>query len=166
MAQTSDSGLPPAVVTLAATDLAPVGRGRLTFWGFEVYDAVLWAARSFRAGQFTAHSFALELTYQRPLSAVDISRASLQEMRRHGEIDTAQAERWQTQLTAALPDVRRGDRLVGVYRPDAGATFFHNGRRIGEVADPQFARLFFSIWLGEATSSPELRRSLIAGATR
>ena len=87
-------------------------------------------------------------------------------MRRHGEIDTAQAERWQTQLTAALPDVRRGDRLVGVYRPDAGATFFHNGRRVGEVADPQFARLFFSIWLGEATSSPELRRSLIAGATR
>jgi hypothetical protein len=77
-----------------------------------------------------------------------------------------QAERWQAQLTAALPDIRRGDRLAGVHRPGQGVSFFHNGRLTGEVADATFARLFFAIWLGEATSAPELRQALIAGTTR
>jgi len=108
----------------------------------------------------------LELTYQRNFSAGEISRVSLQEMRRHGDFDPAQAERWQSRLTAALPDVRRGDRLAGLHRPGQGVTFFHNGRPTGEIADPAFARLFFAIWLGEATSAPELRQALLAGAAR
>jgi len=142
------------------------GRGRLTFWGFEVYDAALWTSRSFRAAQFASHPFVLELTYQRNFSADEISSVSLKEMRRHGDFDAAQSERWRAQLAAALPDVRRGDRLAGVHRPGQGVSFFHNGRLIGEVADANFARLFFAIWLGEATSAPELRQALIAGATR
>jgi len=142
------------------------GRGRLTFWGFEVYDAALWTERGFRANQFASQPFVLELTYQRNFVGDEISRVSLKEMRRHGEFDAAQAERWQTQLTAALPDVRRGDRLAGVHRPGQGVSFFHNGRLTGEVADATFARLFFAIWLGEATSAPELRQALIAGNPR
>ena len=165
-ANTPQSPLPPAVAAQAATELVPVGRGRLTFWGFEVYDAALWTARGFRATQFASEPFVLELTYQRNFVADEISRVSLKEMRRHGEFDAAQAERWQAQLTAALPDVRRGDRLAGVHRPGQGVSFFHNGRLTGEVADATFARLFFAIWLGEATSAPELRQALIAGTTR
>jgi len=108
----------------------------------------------------------LELTYQRNFSAAEISRVSLQEMRRHGAIDPAQAERWQSQLGAALSDVKRGDRIAGVHRPGQGAAFFHNGRPTGEVADAQFARLFFAIWLGEATSAPALRQALTANAAK
>ncbi len=160
------TGLPAAVTAQAGTELVSLGRGRLTFWGFEVYDAALWAARGFRANQFASHPFVLELTYQRSFGADEISRVSLREMRRHGEIDAAQGERWQAQLASALPDVRRGDRLAGVHRPGQGVTFFHNGRLTGEVADPAFARLFFAIWLGEATSAPELRQALTAGAAR
>ena len=144
----------------------PTGRGTLSVWGFEIYDAVLWAPRGFRPGQFANQTFALELNYQRGFTAAEISRASLQQMRRHGDFDEDQATRWQAQLSATLPDVRRGDRLTGVHRPGQGVSFFHNGQSAGEIADPQFARLFFSIWLGEATSAPELRRALIAGATR
>ena len=158
--------LPAAVTAQAAADLVPTGRGTLTVWGFDIYDAVLWAPRGFRPAQFASQPFALELTYQRSFTAAEISRASIQQMRRHGEFDDAQAARWQAQLTAALPDVRRGDRLSGVHRPAQGVTFFHNGQAIGDLADPQFARLFFAIWLGEATSAPELRRALIAGAAR
>jgi len=151
LANTPPNALPPAVLAQTTTELALAGRGRLTFWGFEVYDAALWTGRGFRASQFDSHPFVLELTYQRNFSADEISRVSLKEMRRHGEFDAAQAERWQAQLTAALPDVRRGDRLAGVHRPGQGVSFFHNGRLSGEVADAQFARLFFAIWLGEAT---------------
>ncbi|MEY4651490.1 MAG: hypothetical protein RI884_71 [Pseudomonadota bacterium] len=165
-ASTPSERLPAAVAAQAGAELVPAGRGRLTWWGFEVYDAALWTARGFRVEQFASQPFVLELTYQRNFSAAEISRASLQEMRRHGAFDAAQAERWQAQLAAALPDVQRGDRLAGVHRPGQGTTFFHNGRLAGEVADAQFTRLFFAIWLGEATSAPALRQALTAGGAR
>jgi hypothetical protein len=137
----------------------------MTVWGFDVYDAALWTAPAFRAGDFAAHSFVLELSYLRSFSAADIARVSLEQMRRHAPIDDAQAARWQGQLQALLPDVRRGDRLAGLNRPGEGARFFLNGRPVGEMADAQFARLFFAIWLGEATSEPALRQALLAGRT-
>lgn len=165
-ASTPSERLPTTVAAQAGAELAPAGRGRLTWWGFEVYDAALWTARGFRVEQFASHPFVLELTYQRDFSAAEISRVSLQEMRRHGAIDPSQAERWQSQLAAALSDVKRGDRIAGVHRPGQGAAFFHNGRPTGEVADAQFARLFFSIWLGEATSAPALRQALTANAAK
>lgn len=165
-ASAPDQSLPAAVTAQAGSELVLAGRGRLTWWGFEVYDAALWTARGFRLEQFNAHPFVLELTYQRNFSASEISRVSLQEIRRLGAIDTALADRWQSQLAAALPDVRRGDRIAGVHHPGQGAVFFHNGRPAGTVADAQFARLFFSIWLAEGTAAPALRQALTASAPR
>ncbi|AEG94835.1 conserved hypothetical protein [Ramlibacter tataouinensis TTB310] len=153
--------LAAAVLAQAPAGLQAVGRGRLTFWGLQVYDAVLWAAPGFRAESFEQHALVLELGYLRELEAADIARVSLEQMQRHETIEPAQAQRWQAQLAALLPDVRRGDRLAGLHRPGQGAAFFHNGRAIGEIADARFARLFFAIWLGEATSEPALRQALL-----
>lgn len=36
-------------------------------------------------------------------------------------------------------------------------------RPAGEIADPEFARLFFGIWLDARTSEPGLRQTLLAG---
>ena len=36
------------------------------------------------------------------------------------------------------------------------------GRTVGEVADAEFARLFFGIWLSPRTSEPQLRQALLA----
>lgn len=129
-----------------------------------MYDAVLWTAPGFRSGAFADHAFVLELQYARDFTAADIARRSLDEMRRHGAIDEAQRGRWQAQLAALLPDMRRGDRITGLHRPGQGAAFFHNGRPLGDLADPAFARLFFAVWLGPATSEPALRQQLLAGS--
>lgn len=161
-AHTSTATLPPAVAADAGAPLQPTGRGRMTFWGLSVYDAALWAAPAFRPEDFAAHPFVLELQYLRDFSAEDIARVSLEQMRRHGRFDEAQAARWQAQLAALLPPVRRGDRIAGLNLPGQGARFFHNGRPVGDVPDGQFARLFFAIWLGEATSEPALRQALLA----
>ena len=75
----------------------------------------------------------------------------------------AQAAQWQKALEEALPDVQKGDRITGVYRPGQGVLFLANGRRGGEIRDAQLARLFFSIWLGPQTSEPRLREALLAG---
>jgi hypothetical protein len=139
------------------------GQGRLVYWGFEVYHASLWVTPGFRQSDFADHAFALELDYLRDFSAADIARRSIDEMARAASFDAAQARRWQSALQAALRDVRRGDRVTGVNRPGAGVAFLFNGKPMGEVADAQFARLFFAIWLGERTSEPGLRRALLAG---
>jgi hypothetical protein len=44
-----------------------------------------------------------------------------------------------------------------------GVEFWVNGQRTGAVADPQFARLFFGIWLDERSSQPRLRSQLLQG---
>ena len=76
-----------------------------------------------------------------------------------------QATRWQQALQAALPDVKAGDRLLGIHQPGVGATFKMGGRVVGEVPDAEFSRLFFGIWLSPQTSEPGLRQQLLA-ATR
>ena len=117
----------------------------------------------FRQSAFDQSAFALELRYLRAFQGGDIARRSLQEMRRAGPIADDDAQRWEDALRRLLPDVEPGDRIVGLNRPGRGAAFLVNGRWAGEIADPRFARLFFGIWLGPATSQPALRQALLAG---
>ena len=67
---------------------------------------------------------------------------------------------WQERLAGLFPDVAPGDHIVGLYRPD-GAHFLHNGRELGRIDDPRFARDFFAIWLDPRTSAPDLRAALL-----
>ncbi|RYX93058.1 MAG: hypothetical protein EOO28_20150 [Comamonadaceae bacterium] len=142
-----------------------VGKGRLTVWGFQVYDALLWALPGFRNDKIAAQPFALELAYLRAFDKEDIAERSIVEMRRAQAITDAQAQAWTAEMVRVLPNVKKGDRVVGVNRPGVGAQFFNNGKLGGEIRDPEFARLFFSIWLGPKTSEPELRSALLAGAS-
>jgi len=42
--------------------------------------------------------------------------------------------------------------------------FFLNGRPTGVVAEAEFAARFAGIWLGPATSAPDLRQALLGSA--
>ena len=137
------------------------GNGELRFLGLAIYQARLWVGPAFEASDYGVHPLALELTYQRGFSAAAIAKRSLEEMHRIGPITAPQAARWQQALQAALPDVQAGDRLVGLYRPGQGATFVLRGRTVGTVADAEFARLFFGVWLSPLTSEPQLRAALL-----
>jgi len=65
-------------------------------------------------------------------------------------------------MRALFPDVKAGDVITGVHQPAMGVVFWCNGRLLGEVRDPLFARLFFGIWLSPQTSEPQLRSALLA----
>lgn len=140
------------------------GRGRLRFWGLDVYDAALWVTPGFRQSAFAFHAFVLELDYLRAFSGADIARRSITEMRRTGGFSEQQAAQWQAALGKLLPDVRPGDRITGIHQPGQGAAFAFNGKRLGEIRDAQFSSLFFGIWLSPNTSEPGLREALLAGA--
>ena len=130
------------------------GTGEYRWFGFALYQASLWAADDPQQAPL-----ALRLEYRRSLSGATIAEASVREMRRLGS-DEASLQRWQRQMAALFPDVRAGDALLGRYHT-GGAEFWFNDRRLGEIADAQFARQFFAIWLDPQTSAPQLRAALL-----
>lgn len=141
-----------------------IGKARLTVWGFQVYDARLWAPPGFGAASYMRVPLALELDYLRGFTAAEVADRSIKEMRRSAAISDEQASQWKADLLRVIPDVRKGDRILGVYQPGVGASFWFNGKSTGEVKDAEFARLFFGIWLSPNTSEPQLREALLAGA--
>ncbi len=141
-----------------------VGKGRLTFWGFQVYDARLWALPGFSPDNLAAQPFALELAYLRGFENKAVAERSITEMRRSATISEEQAKAWIIEMVRVLPNTRAGDRVTGVNRPGSGTLFLLNGKPTGEIRDPEFARLFFGIWLSPKTSEPKLRSALLAGA--
>ena len=141
-----------------------IGTGRLTVWGFQVYDARLWAQPGFSAANYDRSPLALEVSYLRAFKAQEVAERSIKEIRRSKPVSDAQASRWIADMLRVIPDVRKGDRVLGVHQPGVGAAFWVNGKNTGEVQDAEFARLFFGIWLSPNTSEPKLREALLAGA--
>ncbi|MEP6723055.1 MAG: chalcone isomerase family protein [Variovorax sp.] len=152
---------PSAEVSAALPGAKRAGASRLTVWGFEIYDATLWVSPGFSAAEWAAKPLVLELQYLRRFEGDDIARRSLDEMRRAEPIAPEQATLWLRTMAQAFPDVKKGDRLTGIYEPGAGVRFLHNGRTTANVRDPQFARRFFGIWLGPQSSEPALREALL-----
>ena len=136
----------------------------MRFFGLHIYDAQLWSAEAV-AGDGAAQPLALALVYARQLVGEQIASRSLKEMSRIGRINDEQSARWLGAMTQLFPDVKDGDRLTGVQRPGVTTRFFLNGRFRGEVADAEFTRLFFGIWLSPRTSEPRLRELLLGGRT-
>jgi hypothetical protein len=137
------------------------GSGRLTWYGFHVYDATLYAPARFDPADPTTRNFVLELTYARKLDGRGIADASRDEIERLGFGTQAQRARWHEQMLKLFPDVEKGRRLAGVNVPGAGARFYADGRFLGSIDDPAFARAFFAIWLDERTKAPQLREKLL-----
>jgi hypothetical protein len=132
------------------------GSGEFRRLGFLVYEATLWAG----GDDPLRPPLALDLLYRRALRGKSLADASVREMRRLGFADDANLAAWGEQLVGIFPDVRPGDRILGLHRL-RGAQFFHNDRPIGALDDGAFASAFFAIWLDERTSAPELRAVLL-----
>ncbi|MFD0666720.1 chalcone isomerase family protein [Ramlibacter sp. MAHUQ-53] len=157
--------LPPAAASpgphpqLAGSRLQ--GEATLRYFGLRVYHARLWTRPGFQADQPEAQPLVLELEYLRDFAGSAIAGRSLDEMRRAGPLPEPLARRWQAEMARVFPDVKAGDRLAGLHLPGEGARFWHNGRPVGQVDDPDFGRRFFGIWLAPTTSQPALRLALL-----
>ena len=130
------------------------GSGDFRRYGFLVYHATLWAGDDPQRPPL-----ALRLDYKRSIAGSAIVDASVTEMRQLGASE-ADLRRWAQEMTRLFPDVRDGDQLTGIHLADS-AVFLFNGSPRGEIADPEFARRFFAIWLDPRTSAPTLRAALL-----
>ena len=156
------AGTAPPELRNRLPDAILAGQAKFTFWGFDVYQAALWVEPGFAPAAFERHAFALELLYLRDFSNEQITKRSLDEMRRQGGVAPATLAAWQPLLQGAFPDIVKGDRIIGLHLPGSGAVFLTNTRQSGAVADETFARRFFAIWLSPQTSEPQLRSALLA----
>ena len=152
---------PPPIVAREFPTLARAGSARFEKWWMHVYDATLWTAGGKAPGR---EPFALELRYAMRFSGRDIAARSVEEIRRQGGHGEARLAAWSRAMERIFPDVRPGDRLVGVAVPGREARFYDGRRLLGTVEDAAFVEAFFAIWLGERTSEPELRGALLGGS--
>lgn len=157
---------PPPEVQRVWPEVRLQGQARMTFLGLRVYDARLWVPSQADVQRYEDAPLALALHYLRRLNGAAIAERSITEMRRVGAFSEAQAGAWLEAMKRAFPDVGDGDRLVGLHLPGRGARFYFNGQRTAEIDDPEFARLFFGIWLSPRTSEPRLREQLLGRSGR
>ena len=158
----AQAGAIPLHVQKEIADARLVGQGSYSWFGLKIYEAYLWSGRnSYRPESPMENRFVLELVYERELKGVRIAEASIGEMRKLGFGTPAQLDAWLRMMQETFPDVRKGDNLSGAYLPGQGARFYLDGRLLKEIADPEFARAFFAIWLDERTSAARLRSRLL-----
>jgi hypothetical protein len=148
----------PAMVAAEDPALRLLGEGRLRWFGLHVYDSSLWVPD----GKWSFdRPFALDIRYAVNIKGRDLTEKSVEEMRGLGFTDPGKLSRWAAAMDRIFPDIRPGDRLVGLHLPGREARFYNQERLIGTVPDPEFARAFFGIWLDERTSEPKLRAQML-----
>lgn len=152
--------LRPAARSVPAAEL--VGKGRMTYLGFKVFDAELYAPN----GAYNASGqFALKLTYLRNFKGKDIVDSTVKEIKRQGGVSKAQLSSWEKQITAIFPNVSPGQSLTGVRTSKGNTVFYSGSRKIGTISDPAFTKKFFNIWLGNNTRNPGLRTKLVGAGS-
>lgn len=60
-------------------------------------------------------------------------------------------------------DVSSGDRYKLLYIPETGTSLFLNGQLLGTVKGAEFAKVYYSIWLGDKPIDSYLKKHLTEG---
>lgn len=141
------------------------GEGLLRFKRIlPVYDAALYLPPGTRAPFEADTPMRLEVVYRVGTEAIRFARAGQEVLARNFPAEQlATIETRLARINALYPDPRRGDRCSITYIPGVGTELRFNGEQLGIIEGAEFARMYFSIWLGEDPASPRLRRDLLAG---
>ena len=100
-------------------NLVLLGESRLRVLFWDIYDAGLYVTDGIYDPE---KPFALSLNYLRGFSGSDITKRSIEEIRRQGFVDESELASWETQLSKIFP-TSRGDEIIGVGDPIEGAQF-------------------------------------------
>ncbi|MGI9430809.1 MAG: chalcone isomerase family protein [Myxococcota bacterium] len=106
----------------------------------------------------------LELEYFWSIEGQAIAEAGDELLRRNVDAGTfaALGDRLR-QINALYEDVEPGDRYALSYAPGVGTELSKNGRALGVIPGADFAKAYFSIWLGNAPLDESFRDQLFRG---
>ncbi|WP_017445133.1 chalcone isomerase family protein [Gayadomonas joobiniege] len=128
-----------------------LGNARLSVLFWDIYDA--WYFRS-------QNEQALKLTYLRDFSKRALVKETASQWQRMSLLHPLNNV-WLAQLENMWPDIDKGDTLVCHLNPQGQSVFYHNGKRIGQVDDPDFGPQFLSIWIGPEAEYQSIRKQLL-----
>ena len=132
---------------------------------FKVYAAALYLPAGVPDTQVLDARVArrLEVVYFRDIDATDLARAANTVLERG--LDAQQLDALRDRIATlheAYRDVAAGDRVALDYAPGAGTTLQFNGQPVVNIEGADFARAYFSIWLGDSPMDADLRAALLA----
>lgn len=146
------------VVTHTVPDAQKVGKARLTYAFWDVYDATLYAPKGMLQ---PSKPYALSLRYFREIDGKAIAERSAEEIEKQGFEDGERLALWHAKMRDIFPNVQDGTVLTAVFIPDKKTLFYEGSTKIGMIKDAEFTKRFADIWLGEKTSEPRLREELL-----
>lgn len=133
-----------------------VGSASMKWLWFELYQAqVLTPTGTYTANQWP---LAINLTYQRSLTAEQLLDATIDEWQRQ---DIEYRPEWVSKLRSIWPNIKPQDQLILFVDKANISHFFFNNEFIGSLSDTLFASAFSAIWLSNNTLKPALRNQLI-----
>ena len=143
-----------SLVAKNMSQVESLGQGRMTYWGFTLYDAKLYTSKEPKGG------IALDIQYLRKFEANALVKQTLDELKKLGISDIQRAE-WADPLNRAFKTVQVGDSITAIKKPQGSTQFFYNGQFVSEISGESFSQAFFGIWLHPKTSAPQLRKVLL-----
>ena len=135
-----------------------IGEGTFKVFVWDLYHLKLFSEINSFSWQ---NKFILVFDYKRELKKDKVIEASLKEMRRQKGVAEKQINAWKTHLAQGINTARDGTKAAVKWAPDGQITFHYEDKAPVIINDKLFAKSFINIWLGEETSEPELRSSLL-----
>jgi hypothetical protein len=143
-----------SLIVKSISQMESLGQGRMTYWGFTLYDAKLYTSKEPKGG------IALDIQYLRKFESKDLAKQTLDELKKLGVSDSQRAE-WADPLAKAFKTVQVGGSITAIKKPQGSTQFFYNGQFVSEISGESFSQAFFGIWLHPKTSAPQLRKVLL-----
>lgn len=131
---------------------------------FNIYDIALYAGKSAKIAEVLDAKtiYRLEFRYLRKVDKSIILKSSIKMLARNiAPEDYKRIKTRLNRLNTAYQNVENGDRSSLTYQPGIGTTLNINGSHIITIEGEDFARLYFTIWLGNSPISKSLKRDLI-----
>lgn len=158
----------PEHVQVEGTDLTLNGLGvrKATFLKVNVYVAALYVTRPQRDSKPLIESDGtqeLVLHFVRNVDVDDLRKAFVEGFDRVAANQAAALKDRVAKLNTWMTDMKKGERLTFLRRPNSGVQVSVNGVQKGTLEGDDFARAFVSIWLGPTPPNPELKTGLLGG---
>lgn len=104
----------------------------------------------------------LEIDYLRSISREDFIKAADDMLTAQHAPETIRSiQDGIDRINTLYQDVKKGDRYALTYVPGIGTTLAFNGEVKGVIEGAEFARIYFSIWLGEQNPYKDFRDRLV-----
>ncbi len=151
-----------AVDSIAGTEVALRGSGRLSWMWYDIYDVELHLPSGASVDPST-QPCRLTFRYLRAFTAAELAKATTSTVReRMPGTAREEVEQGLAAINALWPAVAKGDVLVLTAVPGKGIGVACNGRELGVVPGAIFAQVLFSIWLGDDPVDSGLKQRLLA----